>query len=89
MINPEVQTTSKGFKIIPVTLGHILGWGGIGICDSCNSFMPSGGTYVGALNCVHCEACFKEWHTRAKYYKEDQPAEQRFIDRTLAYIKNS
>lgn len=67
----------KGFLVIEVSASECAEvFGGMGICDSCNSFDLKG-YYIAVLNCWYCQKCYKEWIERAKRYNEDIEIEER------------
>lgn len=77
----------KGFLVIEVSATECAEvFGGLGICDSCNSFDLKG-YYVAVLNCWYCQKCYKEWIERAKRYVEDIPFEQRQFDHYCKLFK--
>jgi hypothetical protein len=45
----EFTITPKGFKVLPVTNNEIFGWGGLGVCDTCNNPVHNEGTFVAVL----------------------------------------
>ena len=66
-----VQTDSRtGYTYSPVTINHMLNWGGFGVCDLCNNPM-SHGYLVFILNSCLCPQCFNDWIARANIYPED------------------
>ena len=80
---PKVETTSKGFKVIPMTFEEVCTvFGGEGICDWCNNMAPTG-KYIAVLNAWYCPECYEAWHERSKYYYEDQGFENEMIERAL------
>lgn len=88
MKTPEVETTSKGFKVIPMTLEEVQTvFGGEGICDWCNNMVLEG-KYIAVLNAWYCPDCYKSWHQRSTYYHEDTGFENDMIERTFKLYKN-
>lgn len=86
MEKPKVHITSKGFKILPVTTEHILAWGGIGLCDSCNNRIIDG-KYIAVLNSCYCGKCFEDWHKHATNHPEDSGYEKAKLDEMLFRIE--
>lgn len=84
---PKIETTSKEFKILSVTLDMCLYWGGIGICDSCSSWFKTG-KYIAVLNSCYCQKCFDDWHKVAKNYPEDKTYEVRKIEDMVYRLNN-
>lgn len=76
-LTPEI--TSKGFKVLSVTKEQCESWGGLGICDWCNS-IPTNGKYIAVLNHYYCLPCYEAWHKRAVNYPEDRPYETMHIE---------
>lgn len=85
MEKPKIHITKKGFKILDVTIEHCLGWGGIGICDSCDKGVTRG-KYIAVLNSYYCEDCFNDWHKGARNYPEDAGYEQAHLEDILFRI---
>lgn len=88
METPDIQITDKGFKVLDVTAEHVLAWGGLGICDSCNKGTTPG-KYIGVLNSYYCPKCYDEWHKHATNYPEDKVYEDRHIEDILFRIELS
>lgn len=82
----KVINNEKGFRVIEVTLSDCTKWGGMGICDHCNSAVPKG-YYVAVLNSVLCERCYNRWYARAKFYPEDMEIEYRNFDYMKTLLK--
>jgi hypothetical protein len=85
----EFTITPKGFKVLPVTNNEIFGWGGLGVCDTCNNPVHNEGTFVAVLNSVYCKKCYEDWHKMAINYPEDKPYEERYAARMLERLGNN
>ena len=69
---PKIETTEKGFLVIPINLQQNLHVKGMCICDSCNSASFDTMYYLPVLaGRTYCKECYDEWHQDATYYKED------------------
>jgi hypothetical protein len=69
--------TYSGLIAYKTTTEEIMSIGGLGICDECGQFIPSGGYLIPVLNHWQCQECFNDWKSRARYYPEDAPFEAR------------
>ncbi len=71
--------TVKGFQVIPLETTTDINklFCSFAICDSCNTPMVEGGTYIAVLNRCYCKDCFNEWHAEAVNYPEDRAIEKR------------
>lgn len=86
IINKLIQTDKRtGYTYLPVTLPHILNWGGLGLCDDCNTHLTDGGYLVFVLNRCLCPQCFHEWISRADIYEEDLEYQQAHQDSWYNY----
>jgi hypothetical protein len=65
-----------GYVAYVVTIEELANIGGFGICDECNEFALSG-YLVPVLNHYMCQSCFEKFDSRANYYKEDIPIENK------------
>ena len=83
-----VETTQKGFKVIPLTWKQALHLGGRAICDGCNE-IPQTGTYIPVLNSYYCPACYAAWHEPATFHPENQEPEQKIIDIIVDMLKSA
>jgi hypothetical protein len=78
--------TKQGYTVLKVSIDDIVSWGGIGICDSCNTTMMQG-YLIYVLNACYCGECFSRWDSEAKFYKEDLAVEQRIKSFYSKYVK--
>lgn len=69
-------TTKAGHIAYSVAAAETAKLGGLGICDECNEYAPTG-FLVPVLNHYMCPSCFKYWCSVARYYPEDRPVEAR------------
>lgn len=68
----EIKYTPQGYSYINVSLKECLSWGGLGICDGCNTGPHEKLKLIWALNDTYCETCFNKLLERQKNYsKED------------------
>ena len=81
----QIINSDKDFKVIEVYLSDCIKWGGLGICDHCNTAIRKG-YYVAVLNSVLCEKCYKSWHHRAKNYPEDRRIEESNFNRMKSIL---
>ena len=82
----QIINSDKQFKVIEVYPSDCLQWGGLGICDHCNTPIRKG-YYVAVLNSVLCEKCYNLWHRNAKNYPEDRRIEENNFNRMKAILK--
>lgn len=75
--------TKCGYVAYEADFTETLLLGGAGICDECNQIAIRG-YLVPVLNHYMCPKCFGEWNSRAIFYEEDLPVEQR----TSAYYES-
>lgn len=61
---------STGYTIYKVTADECYSWGGLSICDDCNTFSAYG-YLVPVLNHFMCPSCYNEWLSFAKFYPDD------------------
>lgn len=85
----EATITTKGFKVIPLTVPEIQKFGTVSpVCDYCCEPLLTGGTFIPVLaNRVFCDKCYTEWHDKAINYPEDHSYEQRATHMAL-YVLN-
>ena len=67
----KLEYTDKGYSYIKCTKEDCLNWGGMSICDSCNSPMNEEVYLIYILGQAYCSKCFKKWIGHSKKYKED------------------
>ena len=80
-MNKLIQTdTRTGYTYLPVLPQHILNWGGLGVCDFCNTNIITQGYLVFVLNSCVCPRCFHAWLSRALIYEEDLQYQQECQD---------
>ena len=76
-MKPTLETTDKGFIIIPINVQQNLHVKGMCICDSCNNASLDIMYYIPVLaGRTYCKKCFDEWHSEATYYEEDSSHEK-------------
>lgn len=82
--------TSKGFKVIPMTMEEIQKFGTVApICDRCCDPLFKGGIFIPVLaNRVYCESCYNDWHASAINYPEDRDYETRATERALKVLNS-
>jgi hypothetical protein len=84
--NNLIQTDHHtGYTYLPVSYYHVLNWGGLGLCDDCNTPLTDGGYLVFVLNRCLCPQCFHEWLARAISYEEDLQYQQEHQDNWYNY----
>lgn len=76
----------KGFKVIEVSFSEIQSWGGLGICDKCNTFITPQ-YFVAALNWCLCETCYKDFTERQTPYLEDKWYEDKKFEEMKNFLK--
>lgn len=76
----KILESKKDFKLIECSMGETTKFGGMAICDSCNS-SDFTGVVICVLNSWYCKKCFDDWHKRAIYYPEDSRTEERNFNR--------
>lgn len=83
----------KGFLVIKMTIKEALQiwgkYGGVGICDSCNSMPEDGGYFVACLNWFMCPECFKFWLRKAEHFREDESYETMQYENAVALLKRA
>lgn len=67
-MNREIKHTPRGYSYIDVSLEECLNWGGLGICDGCNTGPHQKLKLVWALHDTYCPKCFENWLERQKNY---------------------
>lgn len=68
----EIKYTPQGYSYVDVSLEECLNWGGLGICDGCNTGPHQNLKLIWALHDTYCNKCFNNWLERQKNYsKED------------------
>jgi hypothetical protein len=67
-----------GWVVYEATAEDTLKLGGLGICDNCNNYSPTG-YLVAILNSYLCPECYKKWDAGARFYPEDVPVEKQHI----------
>lgn len=67
----KIQETDKGYYYAEVSLRECINWGGLGLCDTCNTPIVDGGYLIWVLNSCLCDQCFNAWLNRSKRYEED------------------
>ena len=77
--------TKQGYITLKTSVGEVLKWGGLGICDTCAK-PNTEGYLVGVLNRWLCEECFREWEECAVFHKEDVLFGEKVIARTEARL---
>lgn len=60
-----------GYTVYKITVVECYSFGGLAVCDDCNTFCPSGGYLVPVLNRFMCSDCFNDWNSSCKFYPED------------------
>lgn len=85
MEHPKIENNAKGFQIIRVNVLQMLKAGGMCICDDCSNAMFNG-TFIGALNRIYCDECYKGFENHATYYEEDKPFETSSTNRFFKQI---
>lgn len=66
-----IINNEKGFKVIEVSISEInKAFGGLGICDNCNSASFTH-KYIAVLNSCYCPKCYEDWNKRSIYYPQD------------------
>lgn len=74
--------TNKDFLVIAASRMEVVEvFKTIGVCDSCNNSAHKGFLIPVLGSQWYCPKCFKEWHSKAKYFKEDQEYEHRVFTR--------
>lgn len=68
-----LKTTDKGFTYLPVTYQNCINWGGLSVCDFCNTPFING-YLVFVLNSCICPVCFHDWLERQQHYSEEDIA---------------
>lgn len=77
----KIVDNPKGFRIIEATLLEAnKAFGGLGICDCCNTATLTG-YYIAVLNSWYCPECYNRWVRGAKRYAEDIDTEKRNFER--------
>lgn len=67
-----------GCTVYRITAEECYAFGGLGICDECNSF-SSYGYLIPVLNHFMCPSCYREWNLDCKFYPEDLDFEASYI----------
>lgn len=81
-----------GWTVYSISAGECFSFGGLAICDDCNTFCPEGGYLVPVLNHFMCPHCFHEWNERCKFYSEDVDFENsiiKYYEGILPVVNNS
>lgn len=77
----KIIDNPKGFRIIEMSLVEVnQAFGGLGICDLCNTSSQAG-YYIAVLNSWYCHECYNRWVKNAKRYAEDIAIETRNFER--------
>lgn len=83
----EIIENSKGFKVIKMSSVEVSQvFGGMGICDSCNT-APKEGYYIAVLNYWYCKKCYKLFIANAHNYPEDREIESNNFERVINQLK--
>lgn len=80
-----ITDNPKGFKVIGVSAEETFTWGGIGVCDYCNTSVPAL-FYVPVLNCCYCQKCYDEWNERSIFFEDDRWYEDKMFDKYKAIL---
>lgn len=67
-----------GYTVYKITAQECMQFGGLGICDECNTFSKVG-YLVPVLNHFMCPKCYSEWLSYAKFYGEDLEFQNYYI----------
>ena len=68
-----------GWTVYRISAAECYSFGGLAICDDCNTFCPKGGYLVPVLNHFMCDKCYNDWNNRCKFYPEDLDFENSII----------
>ena len=83
----EIVENSKGFKVIKMSNIDVARvFGGMGICDYCNTG-PREGYYIAVLNSCYCEKCYKSFMDYAHNYPEDRGIENKNFEIVINQLK--
>jgi len=70
-------TLDSGHTVFEVSMTELLKFGSVPpLCDSCIAPLLGDNHYIPVLHSVYCEECYKDWKSRAVYYKEDRVYEE-------------
>lgn len=75
----KIIESNKGFKLIECSIAETTNFGGMGICDRCNSASFKG-MIIPVLNHWYCPECFEEWHRTAENYPDDRGFETKVFN---------
>ena len=75
----KIIENKKCFKVIECSLAECIEFGGLGICDHCNSKSDIG-YYVAVINSWICKECYDKFMLRAVRYNEDIAIENKYFE---------
>lgn len=84
----RIEETNNGYYYADVSIRECIGWGGLGLCDTCNEPIVDGGHLIFILGSCLCDNCFNDWLSRSKRYEEDIQIQQDNSEQWFkAYLK--
>lgn len=83
----HAATTDKGFKVIYASNIDVIGIGGFGICDRCDTSSARGVIIPVLAGRWYCETCFENWHKEAERFEENTEYEESTLKRFEKLLK--
>lgn len=78
--------SKRGYRVFEVSREEILSWGGLGVCDSCNSARFDN-VFIPVLNSCYCLECFDEWNKGHVFHPGDVAVQERIIKHYKQFFK--